>query len=234
MVEVNARGRGKKSLRHGAGATRLAAVVESAQTKHRARWLLALFWGLNFSASGVTAQDLSRKSLQACNWCGAAEAPDSLGWNVRIAGAEEPGELLVMSGTVYRVDGVTPASGVGLYLYHTNARGVYPRRGDEAGNGQRHGYIRAWLRTNERGQYQFTTIRPAPYPGGDAPAHIHVTVTEPGRAEYWLDSFIFEGDPLITPRYRSRLEGVGGSGIVALAQDDEAVWRGHRDIVLER
>jgi protocatechuate 3,4-dioxygenase beta subunit len=180
-----------------------------------------------------SAQEKSGKDpLPSCEWCGAAEAPQELSWETRIEGPDEPGEPLVISGTVFQPDGETPAPNVVLYLYHTNNEGVYPKRGDEKGNARRHGYLRAWLRTGERGQYRFTTIRPAPYPGRTSPAHIHVTVKEPDKPEYWLDSYIFEGDPLITPEHRARLRNRGGSGIVRLEKDDDGVWRAERDIIL--
>jgi protocatechuate 3,4-dioxygenase beta subunit len=172
--------------------------------------------------------------LRECEWCGADEAPADLDWETRIAGPGEPGEKLVVSGTVVRADGTTPAAGVVLYLYHTNREGVYPRRGDETGNARRHGYLRAWLRTDGRGRYRFTTIRPGAYPGRTEPAHIHVTVLEPGRAEDYLDSFVFDDDPLLTPAERSRLKGRGGSGILRLLRGEDGAWHGTRDIVLMR
>jgi protocatechuate 3,4-dioxygenase beta subunit len=172
--------------------------------------------------------------LPDCEWCGAAEAPEDLSWETRIAGPDEPGDPLVIEGVVYEADGVTPAPGVVLYLYHTNAAGVYPRRGDETGNGRRHGYLRSWLRTDEAGRYLFTTIRPGSYPGRTEPAHIHVTVQAPGHDEYYVDDFVFEGDPALTPAHRARLRGRGGSGIVTLTWDERGVWRGTRDLVLMR
>jgi protocatechuate 3,4-dioxygenase beta subunit len=171
--------------------------------------------------------------LPTCEWCGADEAPEALTWDIRIAGPDEPGEPLTVSGTVFESDGKTPAPGVILYLYHANAKGVYPKRGDETGNGRRHGYLRGWLRTDERGRYRFTTVRPAAYPSRTEPAHIHVTVKEPDRAEYYIDSFLFEGDELITPRFRERLAGRGGSGIIALARDADGRLVGTREIRLE-
>ena len=170
--------------------------------------------------------------LPACEWCGTEEAPPHLSWETRIAGPGEPGEPLVITGTVNLADSKTPAPGVVLYLYHTNSEGVYPKRGDETGNGRRHGYLRGWLRTGTQGEYRFTTIRPAPYPGRSSPAHIHVTIKEPDKSEYWIDSYMFEGDPFLTPEYRAGLRQKGGSGIILLEKDADGVWRGKRDILL--
>jgi protocatechuate 3,4-dioxygenase beta subunit len=172
-------------------------------------------------------------SLPECEWCGAAEAPKKLHWRTRVAPEAEPGEPLVISGTVYRSDGETPAPDVILYLYQTNDAGFYPKRGDETGNGRRHGYLRSWLESDRNGRYEFATIKPGPYPGGSEPAHIHATVTEPGQPEAEIDSFVFEGDPFLTPGHLAMYRGRGGSGIVRLALDGEGVWRGTRDVVLE-
>lgn len=167
-----------------------------------------------------------------CEWCGAHEAPRELNSEITIAGPDEPGRRLTLTGTVYRPDGTTPAPGILLYAYHTNAEGEYPTRGDETGNGRRHGYLRGWVVTDSRGRYTIHTIKPASYPGGDGPAHIHMTVKEPGREEYWIDSVWFEGDPNITPRRRERRDGLGGEGIVALREQADGTLRARRDIVL--
>lgn len=176
----------------------------------------------------------AQEPLPSCEWCGADEAPAQLSWETTIVGPEEPGEPLVIRGTVFQVDGITPTPDIVLYVYHTNSEGIYPKRGDETGNARRHGYLRSWLRTNEQGQYRITTIKPAPYLGREAPAHIHMTVKEPDKPEYWIDSIVFNGDPFITPKYLDRLKNRGGSGIVTLNLDEKGVWRGTRDIILER
>lgn len=70
-------------------------------------------------------------------------------------------------------DGVTPASGVVIYLYHTDQTGHYPKKGDEKGWGSKHGYLRGWVKTDRKGFYKFVTLRHATYPGRDEPGHIH-------------------------------------------------------------
>ncbi len=182
--------------------------------------LLVGCWSAEYNQAGAQA-------LPACEWCGTAEAPDELDWQTTIAGPNEPGEALVITGVVYQADGETPAPDIVLYLYHTNADGLYPKRGDETGNAQRHGYLRAWLKTNADGQYQFTTIRPGSYPTRTEPAHIHMTVKEPGKDEYWIDTIHFVGDPLLTEEDRE------SDGLITVQQDAEGVWHGQRDIILK-
>ena len=173
-----------------------------------------------------------RRDPPACEWCGAAEAPSRLSWAVRLAEPAERGEPLVLTGRVLRADGRTPAAGVLLYLYQTNAAGVYATRGDETGNGRRHGYLRGWLRTDAAGRYCVATIRPGHYPGREGPAHIHTTVQEPRGAEGYIDDFVFEDDPQVTPAYRAERRRRGGSGIVRLTRGPDGILRGERTIVL--
>lgn len=138
---------------------------------------------------------------------------------------------LGINGIVFQADGKTPAAGVVLYIYHTDETGHYPTKGSEKGWDKRHGYLRGWMRTNEKGEYKFGTMRPAPYPGGNEPAHIHIIVKEPGFNEYYIDDFLFSDDPLLTEERKKKLPNRGGSGIVTLKAVGN-MYKGQRDIVL--
>jgi protocatechuate 3,4-dioxygenase beta subunit len=159
--------------------------------------------------------------------------PAVLSWKTVIAGEEEPGEPMELRGVVYQSDGKTPAPGVVLYVYHTDAKGYYSPAAGQA-QGRRHGHLRGWMKTDQEGRYQFRTIRPAPYPNRDIPAHVHPVVKEPRRNEYYLDEYVFDDDPLLTKQKRSGMENRGGSGIVKVTRDPEGLWVGRRDIVLGR
>ena len=138
-----------------------------------------------------------------------------------------------INGIVYKADGKTPAPDVILYIYHTDETGHYPKKGDEEGWAKRHGYLRAWLKTNQKGEYKFVSLRPAPYPDRPEPAHIHITIKEPGLNEYYIDEFIFSDDPLVTPEKRAKLDNRGGSGIVKVV-DVGNMYKGERNIYLGR
>ena len=169
-------------------------------------------------------------AVSAQQWAGAADAPATLSWRTQITKAGEPGEPLVMSGTIYEEDGKTPAPGVLLFVYHTDATGLYnrPRNVLPA-------RLRGWMRTGADGRYEFRTIRPAPYPNHNNPAHIHTTVSRRDYPEYWIDSYWFDGDPYITPAMQATLTGRGGfSSIVGLLYAKDNVWYGRRDIRLQR
>jgi protocatechuate 3,4-dioxygenase beta subunit len=183
----------------------------------------------------VLAAAQSRPDLYRCEGCESIhEHPfDNLKPSTRIAAPGEPGERLVLTGRVVKPDGRTPAAGVVVYVHHTNAKGVYPMRGDETGWGRRHGYLRGWVKTGPDGEYRFETIRPAPYTGLTDPAHIHFIIKEPDRREYWIDDVWFTDDPLVTPAQKARLENRGGPGLVTPRREN-GVWLVRRDIILER
>ena len=164
-----------------------------------------------------------------------SEAPDNPAsqgapWRIVIAPQEEPGEPLVVSGTVYGPDGSTPSPGVTLELHHTDARGYY----SEDGKNEREPRLRGRLTTDARGRYEFRTIKPAPYPGGRNPAHIHVKASGGGFPEQWPHEFWFEGDRTLTARVLSPFYGKGRfSPVCPSRKDGTGVIRCTRDIRLK-
>ncbi|CAM1367018.1 dioxygenase family protein [Tenacibaculum xiamenense] len=120
---------------------------------------------------------------------------------------------LKISGKVFKKDGKTPAENIILYIYHTNRKGIYEKKGNETGWGKTHGYIRGWVKTGKNGEYTFYTFRPAAYPNRSEPEHIHITVKEPNINEYYLDNYVFIDDPLLTQNQKNKLTNRGGSGI---------------------
>lgn len=148
-----------------------------------------------------------------------------------LPGFDSSSPKLKLTGTVFQSDGKTPASGVILYVYHTDRTGIYPKKGNETGWGRRHGYLRGWIKTDESGQYAFFTFRPAVYPDGSEPEHIHLTVKEPDKNEYYLDDFMFEDDLILTQQKRALLPNRGGSGIGSPKQEN-GILTFHRDITL--
>jgi protocatechuate 3,4-dioxygenase beta subunit len=147
---------------------------------------------LVFGSLSSRAQDRfpTMASLQGRMPCGSCKPPSTISWQATIAPPSEPGERLVISGTVYHPDGVTPAPGITLFVFHTDARGHYNSR-DDAYDPRLYG----WARTGADGQYELRTIRPGPYPQVTNPAHIHVHVFGPGRPEWFIPEYWFEGDP---------------------------------------
>ncbi len=155
---------------------------------------------------------------------------DTAPWRIIIAPPEEPGEPLVVTGTVYGPDGSTPAPGVTLRLHHTDARGYYSEDGKNEQEPRLHGR----LTTDARGRYEFRTIKPAPYPGGRNPAHIHVRTSGGGFPEQWPHEFWFEGDRALTARLLSPFYRKGPfSPVCPSRKDGTGVIRCTRDIRLK-
>ena len=159
--------------------------------------------------------------------------PEAIPQTARIAPAGEPGEPMAIRGRVTRGDG-SPAPGIVIYAYHTDAKGIYPRGEGLTGMAARHGRLRAWARTDARGEYGFETIRPAAYPNRSTPAHVHLHVIEPGRNTYYIDDLLFADDPFLTAeQQRALTQGRGGADSVSRpARDARGIWQARRDIVL--
>jgi len=187
------------------------------------------------AAAKDDARPTARRVGGPCDGCEAIYEgmPKELSSHTRIAAEGEPGEPMEIGGILYRVDGKTPARDVVLYVYHTDAAGYYSPGSNATGLARRHGHLRAWMKSGSDGAYRFETIRPAPYPNRNIPAHVHAIVKEPDTNEYWIDDYYFEDDPLVTADVKARNENRGGSGVIALTKRN-GVWHGRRDIVLGR
>jgi protocatechuate 3,4-dioxygenase beta subunit len=129
-----------------------------------------------------------------------SDAPAHLSSRERIAPQEEPGTPLVISGQVVAPDGKTPVPGVTLYGYHTDADGYYRRVGQDGEAGERDPRLRGWAKSDENGGFEFTTIKPSPYPHRNVPAHVHMHAWGAGYPRQWFQ-LEFAGDPLLPKQH---------------------------------
>ena len=190
------------------------------------RHLILAILALLICAASVFAQ------RDICEWCPVLDTPRVLTSDIVIADSTQTGERIEISGRVLASDGRTPVAGAILYLYHTNAEGIYPRHGDEkrSSSGYWHGYLRGWLKTNERGEFRIRTIKPASYPNSTIAAHIHCVIKEPtSDTGYYVEDFLFAGDPYL-PKTAKQSEKP--PHVVALTKSPDGVMRGRRDIQL--
>lgn len=150
---------------------------------------------------------------------------------IDIAGPEEPGTRIHLSGTIVDPNG-KPVPGVKMFLYHTDATGYYSR----PVNNPRQARLRGTLWSNALGQYSFQTIKPAHY--GDVssppPMHIHVHLQLPDGPEHWVESFYFAGDPRLQIADPSRNRELGRfANIVSLSASERGVLKGVRDFRID-
>lgn len=147
-------------------------------------------------------------------------------------GWHQNGQKLLITGTIYKLDGKTPAPDVILYYYHTDIHGKYSVQTGLDPRVRRHGYIRGWVRSDEQGKYFIYTVRPGSYPDRDFAAHIHPAIKEPSiEKEYYIDEFVFDDDKLLTTDQRREMENRGGSGILRVLIKDDLQIAEH-DIIL--
>lgn len=197
---------------------------------------------VSFSACSQNASQQQNKNGEAiqivggsCEGCEAIyESPipfENLNEVDTLPDFNDAGPKIEISGIIYQPDSKTPAAGIVLYVYHTDQKGVYATKGNETGWAKRHGYNRGWIKTNAKGQYRFYTLVPASYPNSSNPKHIHPTIKEPGKSEYWIDEFVFDDDPLLPEKERTRAKPVGGSGVLKTTMKD-GMLRATRNIIL--
>lgn len=174
-----------------------------------------------------------RKVGGGCDGCEAMfeGVPSSVSWETKLGTIAEPGEPMIINGTIYQRDGKTPAPDILLYVYHTDNKGLYSPAPKQT-TGTRHGHLRGWMKTDSQGRYQFSSIRPVSYPNSKAPQHIHPLIKEPMTSLYWIDEYLFDDDPFLTKEERLKQQKRGGSGIIHLTKNEKGVWIGRRDIVL--
>ena len=166
---------------------------------------------------------------------GCAQAPTTAEKNapskITITTKEEPGERLVVSGVVYGVDGKTPLAGASVYVYHTDATGRYtPGASDDNRNPR----LRGYMRTDAQGRYEYSTIKPAPYPGNGPPAHIHYHVNATDHRERVFE-IVFEGDTKIGSDIRaSAVRADSAFSIRQLTRDAQGIWHCTQDVTLRK
>ncbi len=190
-----------------------------------AAWLMmAIVFGQEHQ--GITLE--RRSTGKGYSLCGSCSLPAAISSHAQLAAKDESGEPIVLSGTVYRKDGVTPDSGITMFFYQTDSGGYYHRPEEDVF----HPRIYGWIRTGRDGHYEIRTVRPGPeVQAPNEPAHIHVHIFGKGMPEHFLHEFWFEGDNHISAGDRKRFSSLGTfSPIVSLKRGEDGIARGVRDI----
>jgi protocatechuate 3,4-dioxygenase beta subunit len=144
----------------------------------------------------------------------------------------EPGEPLVVSGTVRNSEG-SPIAGALIYVFHADARGSYSltRVMDEQ-NARLFGY----MKTGPDGRYEFRTVRPGGYPAQPIPQHIHMLVTAAGYRDHACRStcqLVFDDDPRMTAKWHKWAKE-DGNPVLHVVRGQDGVQKCSYDMVLHR
>jgi protocatechuate 3,4-dioxygenase beta subunit len=170
----------------------------------------------------------------APKYLAASDAPS----NIVIAGPNEPGERLVVTGRV--IYGAKPIAAASVHVFHADAKGFYAtgRRGPDAELDPR---LHGALRTDVEGRYQYDTIRPGSYDNNAA--HVHYVVVAPGYKPRIFE-LEFQDDPILVKRRQNGEEQVPQSlrnspfykaapdsiAIRPVIRDDAGTWHAVRDL----
>lgn len=105
------------------------------------------------------------------------------------------GEVLHLSGTIYKEDGKTPVSGCLIEVWQCRADGLYDTVSDEF-------EYRGSQKVSSNGSYHFITTKPVAYPVEEnspvfRPAHIHLRISAIGEQDL-ITQIYFAGDPHLT------------------------------------
>ena len=126
----------------------------------------------------------------------------------RLVDASEPGDRLVVSGTVLSADCRTPIPGALVEVWQANHAGVYDTNLPGNFTEVTTFHLRGMLYTNEQGRYEIETIMPGRYPippnlpglekyaGLTRPAHVHFRVMESLHVPLTTQLY-FKGDPFL-------------------------------------
>lgn len=204
-------------------------------------WCLAGLAASGLSRRVKASQDPSDPldALPATAWQNAREnglvmihrpTPSRLSSTTRIVRPDEPGELLVVTGHVVAPDGRSPAAGVTVYAYNTDAQGYYGEDRKEYPP-----RIYGWMQTDAAGRFELRTIRPGRYPGMRVAAHVHFELWGGGYPAQWTEELKFDGDSYLTSDAIATDAQLGAfRSVQPLTQAADGTWRCQFTIKLRR
>jgi protocatechuate 3,4-dioxygenase beta subunit len=189
---------------------------------------LASLLALLFVAQGAVAADLIPSEYVKEKYIAPRDAPST----IVVAGLEEPGERFVVTGKV--LDGKKPLAGISIYVFHTDANGLYARDGV---NNDENARLHGAMRSDAEGRYRFETIRPKGY--DNEPAHVHYVVIAPGYKPRMFDLWLAD-DPVLMQRRKDGLPDLwfesapGRIAIRPVMRDAKGTWHATRDLEMLR
>ena len=125
---------------------------------------------------------------------------------LRMITAKEPGNAVIIK--VKLLSGKGPAKNTLVYVYQTDARGqyaAYRSQVDEGNGNSAHARLFGYVRTNEQGELELQTIRPASYPNSSIPQHIHLEAFDASGKTLIVTELLFDDDPNLVGETRREM-----------------------------
>lgn len=185
-------------------------------------FLFAGYWYAQRNETGVTRPRVTKTNDVQGNPCtptfldgGGPYYIADVPFRERIAPEENNGEELIVSGKIFQDDCETPLASVVLDVWQANESGNYE---DE--------WYRGHVKTDEEGNYSFTTVIPKGYGVGTGyrPPHIHFKV--------WDDEKLLVTSQMFFPDAKGK-QGFDEAyiiGIEEIKDDEEVIYHGYHDI----
>ncbi|MBX2939712.1 MAG: hypothetical protein KF880_06515 [Ferruginibacter sp.] len=142
-------------------------------------------------------------------------------------------DRMLLTGVIYDFNG-QPANGVLLYVFHTDAHGIYLKRPGATGAEALNGYVRGWIQTGADGRYYIYTNKPGAYPNERTRAHVHCIIKEPDVNVYSLMDFIFPDDPYAIQMEMETPQEQNGGLVKEITKPQDSLTVYQRDIYLGR
>lgn len=137
-------------------------------------------------------------------------------------------QKLKITGTIFESDGKTPAKNVMLFIHQTDENGNFELKRQ---NKKRYVHHRGWVKTDADGKYTFYTFVPGKYMYSNELKQILPIVKEPNKPEYKIETFLFDDDPKLTGKCRTKVEETNPNRILKLDKK-EGLFIANRDIIL--
>jgi len=133
-----------------------------------------------------------------------------------------------ISGTIFKSDGVTPASDTILYIFQADEDGYFAYNSDKKKHAIHH---RGWIKTNNDGQYTFYTFVPSTDIRNNKLRKIHAIAKTSDGLEYNPACFLFDDDPRLSRFCRKKVKRIDSNSILKLEKSNDLLVA-TRDIVL--
>lgn len=113
---------------------------------------------------------------------------------INIAAPNEPGKRITVKAIINNYEG-KPLANRTIYFYQTSSAGWYSDTAPHIlkNEGDRlHARLFGYVKTDDKGFFEFETIQPHGYPNSNLPAHIHIEIPILNHA--FITEFLFDDD----------------------------------------